>query len=78
MQSKDVSGVEARAPRHKQSADLAVKDRSLPAESLSSRRAETSAPVIGKLPGLEESGKGFDLGLNGPAGQDEEKPPAWL
>jgi hypothetical protein len=75
---KDVPGIETRAPRHKQSADLLVKDRNTPVENLSSPRAETNAPVIGKLPGLEESGKGLDLELTGPAGQDEEKPPAWL
>lgn len=75
---KDESSAEARAPRHKQSADLTVKDRNAPVEKLSSPRAETNAPVIGKLSGLEEGSKGFDLGLGGPAGHEEEKPPAWL
>ena len=64
--------------RQKQSTELLVKDRSAPGEKFSSPRTETSAPVIGKLAGLEEVNKGFDLGLDGPAGQDEEKPPAWL
>jgi hypothetical protein len=35
-------------------------------------------PVIGKLDGLEEVNKGFDLGLDGTGGREEEKPPAWL
>jgi hypothetical protein len=39
---------------------------------------ETSAPIIGKLAGLEEVNKGFDLGLDDPSAQDGEKPPAWL
>ncbi|KAM0707059.1 hypothetical protein Q7P35_006390 [Cladosporium inversicolor] len=64
--------------RQKQSVELLVKDRSAPGEKASSPRTETSAPVIGKLAGLEEVNKGFDLGLGSPAGQDEEKPPAWL
>ena len=49
-------------------------------EAHSSPRQKQSAdapPVIGKLEGLEESGKGLDLGLDGAVGS-EEKPPAWL
>ena len=64
--------------RQKQSAEVFVKDHSASGEKVSSPRMETSAPVIGKLAGLEELSKGFDLGLDGSAGQDKEKPPAWL
>jgi hypothetical protein len=35
-------------------------------------------PAIGKLTGLEEVHKGFDLGLDESSGREEEKPPAWL
>ena len=59
----DTSVVEARSPRPKQSAEGLVKG--------------TAPPVIGKLAGLEEVNKGFDLGLDDAVGQDE-KPPAWL
>ena len=77
---KDESSVvEARSPRLKQSAEVLVKGRSPLGEKISSPRVETGAPpVIGKLAGLEEVNKGFDLGLDGPVGQEEEKPPAWL
>lgn len=77
---KDDSSVEARSPRQKQSAnDLSVKSRSAPGEKASSPRVENGAPpVIGKLDGLEEVNKGFDLGLDGTGGREEEKPPAWL
>jgi hypothetical protein len=78
---KDESSVEARSPRQKQSAnDLSVKSRSAPGgDKVALPRVENGAPpVIGKLDGLEEVNKGFDLGLGGPVGQEEEKPPAWL
>jgi hypothetical protein len=75
---KDEANVAALSPRHKQSFDLSVKNRSAPGDKVSSPRTENSAPVIGKLAGLEEVNKGFDLGLDDPAGQDGERPPAWL
>lgn len=76
---KDEANVAPLSPRHKQSADdLNVKNRSPPGEKVSSPRMETSAPIIGKLAGLEEVNKGFDLGLDDQAGQDGEKPPVWL
>lgn len=77
---KDETGIEARSPRQKQSAaDLSVKSRVAPGEKAASPRVENGAPpVIGKLDGLEEVNNGFDLGLDGTGGREEEKPPAWL
>lgn len=75
---KDEPSTEARSPRHKQSADHIAQKGGVSAEGSSSPRAKTGAPVIGSLAGLEEGGKGFDLGLDGPNGQNEKNPPAWL
>lgn len=59
--------------------DLLSKAQASDSQAVSSPRVQTSAPIIGDLPGLrEESGKGLDLGLGGVNGHDEEKPPAWL
>jgi acetyl esterase/lipase len=59
-------------------ANLSVKERVASAETLSSPRLQTNAPVIGDLSGLSESSKGFDLGLDQVDGKDEERPPGWL